>query len=162
MGTSGITAQAYGRSQKGESDSSAVILWRSLAVGLVAAALLLVFSPWLRTLLLRFMHADAATTSLAGKYFTIVVFGAPAVLATYSLTGWFLGMQNTRAPMWMALATNVANIAVSATLVFGCGLKIEGVAIGTASAQWVGLVVGAALALKSIRRPAVCYRSPHC
>ena len=148
MGTSGITAQAYGRRMAGAADSSAVILWRSLIVGLLASAVLLITSPWLGPLLLRFMHADSLTTSLAATYFSIVIAGAPAVLATYSLTGWFLGMQNTGAPMWMAIATNIANIAISALLVFGCGMRIEGVAIGTAAAQWIGLATGAFMALR--------------
>lgn len=61
---------------------------------------------------------------------------------TYALSGWFLGMQNSKAQMWVAITTNVVNIIVSLSLVFVAGWKIEGVATGTLSAQWIGFAVG--------------------
>lgn len=143
MGTSGLAAQAYGSRDKGEADATAAILFRSLLVALACSALLLLASPWMGGWLLGFMDAEPDTSRFAARYFAIVIWGAPAVLATYSLTGWLLGMQDSRTPMVMALVTNISNIALSALLVFGFHLKIEGVAIGTAAAQWLGLIVGA-------------------
>ena len=96
-------------------------------------------------LALDFLDADDATAPLARKYFSIAIFGAPAALGMYSLNGWLLGMQNTRSPMLVALLTNVVNIAISATLVFGFGMKIEGVATGTLSAQWIGFLTAMAV-----------------
>lgn len=59
-------------------------------------------------------------------------------MGLYSLTGWFIGMQNTRIPMYVSIAQNITNLLVSITLVFGFGLRIEGVALGTMIAQWTG------------------------
>lgn len=139
MGTSGPTAQAYGA---GDHGACAAVLGRSLLIA-VAMGIVLIAVGWLAGgAVLRFMDADDATQALALEYFHICIFGAPAVLITYSITGWLIGMQNTRATMAIAIATNVLNVAVSATLVFGFGMKLAGVAIGTLSAQWAGALMG--------------------
>ena len=135
MGTAGLTSQSCGA---GDFHSSSASLRRALLMAFVFAAVLIVLSRPLGYLALDFLDADDATAPLARKYFSIAIFGAPAALGMYSLNGWLLGMQNTRSPMLVALLTNVVNIAISATLVFGFGMKIEGVATGTLSAQWIG------------------------
>ncbi len=156
MGTSGLTAQAYGARKP---RAQATALWRALAVGLVAAAAVLAVSPAISGPVLEIMDGgDAFTRELAGRYFRIAIWGAPAVLASFGLSGWFLGMQNSRAPMWMALTTNVVNIVVSVGLVYGAGLKIEGVATGTLTAQWAGALLGLAIALRRFRPERVALR----
>lgn len=142
MGTAGLTSQSCGA---GDFHSSSASLRRALVMSFVFAAVLIVLSQPLGYLALDFLDADDATAPLARKYFSIAIFGAPAALGMYSLNGWLLGMQNTRSPMLVALLTNVVNIAISATLVFGFGMKIEGVATGTLSAQWIGLLTAMAV-----------------
>ena len=139
MGTSGLTAIATG---SGNRSDQAVTLYRGLLVSLGASLLLIVLSGLLADGLLRFLEADAATSALARRYFDIVIWGAPAVLGTYVLTGWFLGMQSSRIPMVISIAINVINIALSPVLAFGFGMKLDGVATGTLAAQWVGFAVG--------------------
>lgn len=139
MGTSGITAQACGAA---DGDAARFTLVQSLAIAVAVGALLILGSAPLGHFVLRFMDAGADTTELARLYFGVVICGAPAVLGTYALTGWFLGMQDSRTPMWMAVVTNVCNIAVSLLLVFVFHLEIEGVAAGTLIAQWVGFAAG--------------------
>lgn len=148
MGSGGLTAQACGR---GDSTAAAAVLWRGLLLAALLGAIIIALSGNAGAAGMRFLDADDATAPLAQRYFSIAVWGAPAVLATYVLTGWFLGMQNSRAPMWMALFTNIVNIAVSLTLVYGLGWKIEGVATGTLTAQWAGAALG--LILLSGYRP---------
>lgn len=149
MGTSGLTSQACGAelAGRGEAGATSLLLMRSLAVAFCLAVALIAASPWIADALLWMLDADAATTAMARSYFMIVVWGAPAVLGVYALSGWFLGMQDSRASMWMALLTNVANIAVSLVLVYGFGLKIVGVACGTLVAQWLGFGLGLAMSL---------------
>lgn len=150
MGTSGLTAQAYGANDK---PRRSLILYRSLAVGVILGILLLLLSCPLGHLAIGFMDPDEDTGALALRYFDICILGAPAVMLTYALSGWFLGMQNSRAQMWMAIITNIINIAVSPLLVFGLGWKIEGVATGTVTAQYVGLTVGAYIVYRKYRPP---------
>ena len=135
MGTSGLTAQAYGaRSER----RCAVTLWRALAIALGLGIAMIALGRPICTLVLGFMDADGPTAALAARYFDICIWGAPAVMAGYAMAGWFVGMQNSRAALWVAIATNLVNISVSLGLVFGLGWKIEGVATGTTVAQWAG------------------------
>ena len=138
MGTSGLTAQAYGRQDQEEAAS---ILRRSLKVALLSALALIVLQVPLRWLMFWIIGPTPDVSPLATLYFRIVIWGAPAMLGLYSLTGWFIGMQNTRIPMFISIMQNVVNILVSLLLVYGFGMKIEGVAIGTVVAQYAGLVL---------------------
>jgi len=77
---------------------------------------------------------------LVVTYYNIVVWGAPAMLGLYALSGWFIGMQNTRLPMLISIMQNVVNIVASLVLVYELGMKIEGVAMGTVIAQYAGFL----------------------
>ena len=63
------------------------------------------------------------------------------MLCLYGLTGWYIGMQNTRLPMFISILQNVVNIVASFTFVYVMGMKVEGVALGTLVAQYAGMVV---------------------
>lgn len=148
MGTAGLTSQAFGAA---DLTAQSVTLRRSLVIAGCAGVALVALSPWLGRTALAFIDSDSATTALAGRYFAICIWGAPAVLGMYALNGWWLGMQDTRTPMWVALGVNLANIAVSVTLVWGLGMDIAGVAAGTLSAQWLGLAAGLAVTARRFR-----------
>lgn len=136
MGTSGLTAQAYGSANK---TAMSITLWRSLAVAVTLGMLILLAGFVFGGKILAFMDHSDQTLPLATRYFRICIAGAPAVMMGYSLQGWLIGMQNSRIPMWSALITNITNIAISFTLVYGLNCGVEGIAAGTCSAQWVGL-----------------------
>ena len=142
MGTSGLTAQAFGRR-----DLSEVVrlLVRSLGIGLAAAALLLLLQHPLRQAALALVGPPGEVRRLAAVYFDICIWGAPAMLGLYAFTGWYIGMQNSRIPMLVAITQNVVNIVASLLLVYAAGLKVEGVALGTLIAQWAGFLMAAAL-----------------
>jgi MATE family multidrug resistance protein len=149
MGTSGMTAQALGRRDLG---ATVLLLTRScqIAAGLAAAVLLL---QWpLRELMLWFIGPTADVRPLAVTYFNIVVWGAPASFGLFALNGWFIGMQNSRSPMLVSILQNVVNIAASLLLVYGLGLKVEGVALGTVIAQYAGLTTALFLLWRNYRR----------
>ena len=136
MGTSGLTAQARGRRDKTEMAS---ILVRSVKWAGVVAALILLLQWPLYQLMLWLIAPTADVLPWVGVYFRIVVWGAPAMLTLYALSGWFIGMQNTRIPMVVSILQNVVNIIASLVLVFGMGMKVEGVATGTVVAQYAGM-----------------------
>lgn len=138
MGTSGLTAQAYGRQ---DAAACRLQLWRSVRLSLLVAVGVLVLQWPIRELMLWFIGPTADVLPLAATYFNIVVWGAPAVLGLYSLTGWFIGMQNTRIPMLVSILQNIVNIVASLVLVYGLDMKVEGVALGTVIAQYAGLAV---------------------
>lgn len=148
MGTGGITAQARGA---GDCEGVAYSLWRSLAVAMMLGAVIIALGRPLGELLLRFMDPDPATIPPARDYIAICLWGAPAVLGAFAMTGWFIGNQDTRSPMWVSIVINVANIASSLILVVGCGLKITGVATGTLLAQWLGFLLSLTLCINRYR-----------
>ena len=142
FGTSGLTAQAYGR---GDLYNQRLTALRSMAIAL-AAGLLLILLQWpIGRLALALMDPDPPTRALALTYFSILIYGAPAVLLQYSLTGWFVGRQDTRSPMIVSLVVNVVNIGASLLLVYVAGLDIRGVALGTLIAQWTGCLLALAM-----------------
>lgn len=142
MGTGGLTAQAYGA---GDECEMQCVLFRSLAVALSISLLLMVWQKPIVALVFHFIPATPEVERLSRVYYHILIWGAPAVLGTYSLTGWFLGMQNAKIPMATAIVQNVVNILVSLTLVVAMGWKVEGVATGTLVAQYAGFFMSLAL-----------------
>ena len=138
MGTSGMTSQALGARNLTEVMR---ILVRSLAIGGAIALLFIVFQAPIRWVMLSVMYPSAQVTPHAVTYFNICIYGAPAMLGLYGLTGWFIGMQNTRVPMMVSILQNVVNIGASLWFVFFLHWKIEGVAAGTLIAQWAGFLV---------------------
>ncbi|HYQ57760.1 MAG TPA: MATE family efflux transporter, partial [Draconibacterium sp.] len=89
---------------------------------------------------------------LANEYFRIRIWAAPAALSLFVFSGWFLGMQNARYPMIIAILVNVVNILLSVFFVFGLKMKSNGVALGTAISQYAGLLVAVILLLKKYRQ----------
>lgn len=148
MGTTGLTAQAYGADNVAE---TVLIPARALAIALVTGLLFIAFQKPLGTLLLDFMDADAPTRTLASNYFRICIWGAPAVLGTFVLTGWFVGMQDTKVPMWISVFIDIFNIALSVTLVFGLKTGIAGIATGTLCAQWAGFIMALTICVRRNR-----------
>ena len=148
MGTGGLAAQSYGQNNWQE---CLRVLIRSLAIGLGIGFILIATGKWVGPIMMQLMNTPKTAAEAVMEYYNIVVFGAPAMLGLYSLTGWFVGMQNTRAPMLVAILQNVVNIAVSLLLVLGFEWKIEGVATGTLVAQWSGFAIAMALAWQEIR-----------
>jgi len=135
MGTGGMVSQAFGRRDLTEVMK---LLVRALCVGFGVALCFVVLQVPLRIAALYLMSTPSDIVPLVTVYFNIVIWGAPAMLGLYGMTGWFIGMQNTRAPMLVAIVQNVVNIVTSLVLVIVFGMRIEGVAAGTLTAQWAG------------------------
>lgn len=138
MGTSGMTSQALGRRDLTEAMR---LLVRSLTISTAIAATFIVFQLPIRWMALSIMQPTEQIAEQAAIYFSICIWGAPAMLGLYGLTGWFIGMQNTRIPMLVSIFQNIVNIVASVTFVFGFGMKIQGVALGTLTAQWTGFLL---------------------
>ena len=149
MGTTGLVAQARGRQDRSEART---ILVRALRLSVCISTLLLILQVPILRVALYFMAPAPEVSQLASLYFRIVVWGAPAVLAQYVLTGWYIGEQDTRSPMLVALAQNLLNVALSLTLVYVARMGYAGVAMGTVLSQWAGLFFAIGLLRPYIRR----------
>ena len=142
MGTSGLTAQAYGRR-----DFTAVmqLLVQNSSLAAVLSVFMLLLSPLLFSVSMWLISPSAEVTVFTRQYFQIVIWGAPPSLILSALNGWFIGMQNSRIPMVIAIFQNILNILLSLLFVYSFEMEIRGVALGTLLAQWGGLVLAVVL-----------------
>ena len=141
MGTSGFTAQAYGANDMNE---TVRIFVRAITIALAVALMLLLLQwPISRLSLIIFIVKNGHDVlQLALTYFFVRIWAAPATLGLYSVKGWFIGMQNAKLPMWIAIFLNTVNIVCSLLFVLVLHWDIRGVALGTVIAQYSGLAVG--------------------
>lgn len=149
MGSSGLTAQAFGRK---DLDECALLLTRSLLLALVIAFAVLLFQMPVFAMAVAVMKPDGDIQILLHTYYIICVWGAPPSLCLFALTGWFLGMQDSRSPMLVAILQNVSNIVASLLFVYVGGMKVEGVALGTLIAQYFGFLLALIICLTRYRQ----------
>jgi len=136
MSTSGFTAQAFGEKNDSKSINT---LARALLVVAAAGSLILVLQTPIAWLSFQVIGGSKEVELLAREYFGIRVWAAPAALSLFVFSGWFLGMQNARYPMIIAISVNVVNILLSVFFVFVLDMNSNGVALGTAISQYLGL-----------------------
>jgi MATE family multidrug resistance protein len=139
MGTTGVTAQAFG-ARRGDAVRQA--LAQALGMGLLLALAMLVLQHWIVEVALEVLGPGPEVGRLAREYFQVRIWSAPASLANFVIVGWLLGMQNARGPLALTLATNAVNILLAVLFVTVLGLRVRGVALATLLAELVGLAVG--------------------
>ena len=148
MGVTGLTAQAYGAKDAKE---STLILKRAAIVGLLIGLLLIVVQPLIAALSFYLMDAGAEVEQLARSYFHIRIYAAPATLTLHVFHGWFLGMQNAKYPMFLAIVVNLLNLVLNLVFVKVLMMTSDGVALGTVIAQYFGLLCTVGLFLRKYR-----------
>ncbi|TEA77249.1 MATE family efflux transporter [Allopusillimonas ginsengisoli] len=149
MGTTGFAAQAAGKNDGG---AMRRIFLQSLALAWILAAILAIAALPLATVAFDIMKPSPELETLAHQFFRIRLFGLPATLTQYALIGWLLGSQNARAPLAIMLATNIGNIVLVLWLVLGLEWGVEGAAIASVCAEWMGVALGLLLVRKRLAR----------
>ena len=147
IGTSGLTAQAYGRSQLSAvssqpSDECRRILTQSVSIALIAALVIWAIQWVFVTAVLAIVPCSAEVAAVARKYFYVRIWAAPATLMLMVIKGWFIGMQDTKSPMAVDILVNVVNMIASYFMAVHMSLGVAGVAYGTLMAQYCGLICG--------------------
>ena len=148
VGTSGLTAQAYGREKthpdpphEGEGSEVGSLLFRSLRVALIGA-LACIAIQWLFVKgVLALVPCSTEVAAFAERYFFVRIWAAPATLSLMALKGWFIGMQDTVSPMATDILVNVVNMSACYVLAVYTPLGGVGVAWGTLIAQYAGLTL---------------------
>ena len=138
VGTSGMTAQAYGR---GDGVECARLLTQSVSIALIGAAVLWLIQWLFVTAVLAIVPCSTEVAAFAREYFFIRIWAAPATLSLMAFKGWFIGMQDTVSPMITDIVVNVMNMTVSYVLAVYTPLGALGVAYGTLVAQFTGLLL---------------------
>ncbi|MBA3908333.1 MAG: MATE family efflux transporter [Rhodobacter sp.] len=143
MSTSGLAAQAQGA---GDMAERSAVLIRALIVGGVAGLALVAAQVALFAGAFWLAPASAEVESLSGQYLAIRIWGAPATIALYALTGWLIGLERTRGVLILQLWQNGLNIGLDLWFVLGLGWGVPGVAAATLIAEWTGLLLALWLA----------------
>jgi len=139
MGTSGLAAQAHGA---GDVAERGAILLRALVIGGAAGVVLILLQPVLFRAALAMAPAGPEVEALTRQYLSIRIWGAPATIAAYAVTGWLIAVERTRAVLVLQLWINGVNIGLDVWFVLGLGWGVQGVAIATLVAEWSGLALG--------------------
>jgi MATE family multidrug resistance protein len=149
MSTTGFVAQAHGRKNPVE---ELLVFCRSLLLAFFIALVLLLFQYPIGELAVYALGANENINSEALQYYHIRIFAAPATLGLYAIVGWFIGRQDTRTPLLLALIINIGNVLFNLYFVYVVGLKSDGVAWGTLIAQYTGFIVGISLLIANSKK----------
>jgi len=142
MGTTGITARAFGAERPTEVSAT---LGRALVIAFLLAFGIMIFQSPLGEAGFFLMNLEGEAKVLTAQYFYIRMWAAPATLGLYALLGWFFGMQNAIYPLILTIIINVTNMIGSYWFIVQWGMEIDGVAWGTVIAQYVGFFLGVVL-----------------
>jgi MATE family multidrug resistance protein len=139
MGTSGLAAQAHGA---GDMAERGAILMRALMIGAAAGLVFIAAQGLLFQAAFAIAPAGDEVESLAQQYLAIRIWGAPATIAAYAVTGWLIAVERTRAVLVLQLWINGVNVILDLWFVLGLGWGVGGVAAATLIAEWTGLALG--------------------
>ena len=153
-GTTGLTAQAYGRKDDKEIYS---LLYRALTLAVIFGTLLLALKNPLSDLFFSILDGSEKVKDLSSQYFDIRIWAAPAVLSVYAFRGWFFGVQNAIAPMVLTIVANVLNIFFSWYFVMVLEQGVKGVALGTLIAQWLTFFIAIGIFIYRHKEKAIQY-----
>ncbi|MBQ1874462.1 MAG: MATE family efflux transporter [Paludibacteraceae bacterium] len=144
VGTSGMTAQAFGKGQK---DECKQILTQSLGIVAIATVAIWLLQWLFVTAVLACVPCSPEVAEFSRRYFFVRIWAAPATLSLLAMKGWFIGMQDTVSPMAVDILVNVVNMVVSYVLAVHTPLGPIGVAYGTLVAQYSGLLLAVSILL---------------
>lgn len=139
MGTTGLAAQAFGR---GDAKALKLLFMRAAGLALSLSALLYAAHGPLREFAFYLLEGSARVEAMGRQYYDIRVYGIPAVLLRMVLVGWFLGVQDSRSPLYLLLLTNAVNIVLDIVFVLQLHWQVAGVAWATVIAEYLGLLLG--------------------
>ncbi len=139
MGTTGLVAQARGA---GDAAETGALLMRGVMIAAAAGLFFVVAQAGVFAAAFRLAPASAEVEALAREYLAIRIWGAPATIAIYALTGWLIAMERTRGVLALQLLMNGVNVVLDLWFVLGLGWGVPGVAVATLIAEYSGLALG--------------------
>lgn len=149
MGTTGFAAQAHGSENVLEVRTT---LFRALMIAGAIGPLLIALQAPIGWLSFTLLGGSAKVTALANTYYAIRIWGAPAALANYALSGWLMGVHRARETFWLQILLNGVNMVLALLFVLGFHWGIVGVASATLIAEWLAALVGLRLAFLALAR----------
>jgi putative MATE family efflux protein len=148
-GTTGLTAQAFGRDDLAGEQAA---FWHSFSIAVVAGVALALLSPLVAFLGGRFMNAGADVTAAMVLYIHIRMLSAPMALVNYAVLGHVLGRGQARLGLSLQIVLNGTNIALCILLGLELGWGVAGIAWATVVGETVTALAGMATILVRFRR----------
>lgn len=139
MATTGLVAQADGEGARGEVNA---VLVRALILAGGLGLLILLAFPLLARIALALFSAEADVEALAADYYFARIWGAPAALMGFVISGWLIGTGRTRALLAFQVVMNGVNAGLDAYFVAVLDWGPAGIGAGTAIAEWAALGFG--------------------
>ena len=115
---------------------------RGLMIGAAGGVFFIATQAFLFWGAFRLAPASDEVEALARQYLTIRIWGAPATIALYAITGWLIAMERTKGVLILQLWMNGLNILLDVVFVLVLDWGVEGVAVATLIAEWTGLALG--------------------
>ena len=142
MSTTGFAARAAGA---GDATEVRAVLGRALLLAIALGALLLLVQAPLERLAFFLLDGSPAVEAAAGDYFRIRIWGAPAALSVFALSGILVGLGRGRLLLTLQLFLNGLNIALDLLFAGVLQMGVAGIALGTLLAEWSTLAFGGLL-----------------
>lgn len=155
MGTSGLVAQSHGA---GDGAEVGAHLLRALTIAGAAGLVMILLQVPFFWAAFHIAPATEEVETLARDYLAIRIWGAPATIGLYAITGWLIAIERTRSVFALQLLQNGLNAGLDIWFVLGLGMGVSGVAIATLIAEWSGLLLGLWLARHALRAAVIAAR----
>ena len=138
MGTVGIVAQLFGRSDYREIIKT---LLRNFLIAFLIAIFIILLKPFIINLAKFYFSTSTETQELVNIYLSVRILSIPAELILYILVGFYLGIQKTKISSLLIITSCLLNIVLSSFFVLSLDLKIFGVALGTLIASYLTVII---------------------
>ncbi len=139
MGTTSLASQAFGRQDQ---DQMALVLLRHVAVAILIGLLLLLLQVPMMWAAFHIIHASPVVIHYAKWYFHLRIWAAPAAMVNIVILGWLIGVQKPRRALLITAIINAVSALLDLVLVYGFHMTVDGVALASVVAQYVGLLLG--------------------
>jgi len=158
MGTTGLTAQAFGRQDHPEMN---LLLLRNGLLAVSLGLLIVALQGPIRELGFWLLNAEPEVRLSGEAFFNARIWGAPAVLINYVLLGRFLGCGQGRRVIVLSLVGNGGNILLDYWFIRQLGWESAGAGAATALSQGLMMAVGLSLLLREVAIAQLWQLRPH-
>ena len=152
MSTTGLTAQAFGQQNNHLLEKT---LLKAVISCIAIASIILLSKNLISSIAFELMETSAAVQQQARVYFDIRIWSTPAILVNYVMLGWFIGKQAARHALILVLTVTLSNMLLDVVFVYGMGMTVDGVALASVIAEYLGLTVGLYLLSKHSINPSI-------
>ena len=149
MGTTGFTAQAAGA---GDEIEVRAVLGRALLMAVGLGTLLILLQWPIRLIAFLLLDGTDSVEILAGDYFRIRIWGAPATLTNFALMGLLIGLGLGKSVLLVQLFLNGLNILLDVWFAAVLKLGVAGIALGTVVAEWLTVALAGYLIFRKLQQ----------